>query len=130
MKLEFDQASATYLIRSYRPGVIVVNDMELTTSCIITPHTLVRDWQPRSLPELQSKDLWAITDLHPDIILLGTGERLRFPDPGLITPLMEQQIGVEIMDTAAACRGYSVLIAEQRSVAAALIIDQIGTDID
>jgi uncharacterized protein len=63
-----------------------------------------------------------VLDLNVKVVLLGTGEQLRFPTPDTTRHLVEQGIGVEIMDTAAACRTYNVLVSEGRAVAAALIV--------
>jgi len=60
--------------------------------------------------------------LQPDIVVLGTGASLRFPHPRLTRALLEQRIGLEVMDTAAACRTFNILAAEGRRVAAALML--------
>ena len=62
--------------------------------------------------------------LEPEIVLLGTGDRQHFPHPRLLAPLTERRIGVEVMDTRAACRTFNILVAEGRRVAAALVIDR------
>ena len=122
MKLDPDTASARYMIRSYDPGVITINDDQLTTSCVVMADTLIKDWRPQSIDALIDSDFSVITALEPEIVLLGTGRRLKFPPAKLVAPLTDNQIGVEIMDTHAACRCYCVLVAEQRRVAAALLI--------
>ena len=83
---------------------------------------IVRDW-PVSDPEaLQPDDLEPALATDPDIIILGTGEALRRPVADLMGLMAERGIGVEIMDTPAACRTYNVLLHEGRSVVAALFI--------
>ena len=66
--------------------------------------------------------LGALAGLGADIILLGTGDRLRFPHPSVLRALTEARIGVEVMDVRAACRTYNILLAEERQVAAALLL--------
>ena len=63
-----------------------------------------------------------IAQLEPEIALLGTGDRQRFPHPRLIQALMARGIGVEVMDTSAACRTYNIVMLEGRRVAAALLL--------
>ena len=63
----------------------------------------------------------------PELVIFGSGARLRFPAPGLLRDLIERRIGVETMDTAAACRTYNVLASEGRSVVAALLLDRTLT---
>jgi len=133
MKLSLDYNTSHYTIRSYDIGEIVVNEEKLTSSLIVMPDHLLRDWAPQSLDQLELEHTRIVTELDPEIILLGTGKSLRFPSAELITALarahdvdflsgQSKQIGVEVMDTAAACRTYNVLSAEGRSVAAALFM--------
>ena len=67
-------------------------------------------------------DLEPLLGLAPEVVLLGTGARQHFPDAQVLRILHQQRIGVEVMDTSAACRTYNVLVTEGRSVAAALIV--------
>jgi len=70
-----------------------------------------------------------LVSLEPEVILLGTGRRLVFPEPQVLATVHAATIGIEIMDTAAACRTYNILAGESRHVAAALIIDRAtGTE--
>lgn len=89
----------------------------------MTTEQLFADWPVDSLDALSSDHLAQIADLGIDVLLLGTGRRQRFPHPSVTSGLASRGIGVEIMDTAAACRTFNVLISEGRAVAAALIID-------
>jgi uncharacterized protein len=119
---DLDENSAAYQIRGYQPGALLVNDETITTSIIITPNELMKDWKPQRIDELTRESLDVIISLKPDILLLGTGETLIFPDIALYGHLINHGIGVEIMNTAAACRTYNALSAEARRVAAALFI--------
>lgn len=120
--LRLDDNRAKYQIRAYKPGIIQVNDETLTCSIIISPEKLIADWQPQHINELTKEHLNIITSLHPAILLIGTGATLQFPAVEIYGDLINQGIGVEIMDTSAACRTYNALTAEERNVAAALII--------
>ena len=122
MSLTLDDNNASYQIRGFTPGLIRVNDQTFTQSLILTPTELITDWPPQTIDELKYEHLAFILEKHPRIFILGTGETLQFPPLEIYGELINRQIGVEIMDTSAACRTYSALTAENRNVAAALII--------
>jgi uncharacterized protein len=122
MKIQLERGTGQYVIRSYTLGRITVNQEAYTSSLIVTPDRIVTDWRPRSVGHLTSADFDAVHALEPEVVLLGTGERLSFPDPALTRSLLAARIGLEVMDTGAACRTYNVLMAEGRRVAAALLI--------
>ncbi len=135
-----------YTIRAYGPGEITITlpweaaepapeavdaigpeatrirQEVLTRSLVITPEHLDRDWPPQAYDDLESAHFEAVAALEPEVVLLGTGARLRWPDPTIIAPLMQAGIGFEVMDTAAACRTYNILMADGRRVAAALMM--------
>ncbi|HZA28678.1 MAG TPA: Mth938-like domain-containing protein [Gammaproteobacteria bacterium] len=122
MKLELDSGTALYTIRAYKPGAIVVNDEILTRSFILLPDRLIRDWEPQTFEQVARRHFDEIANLTPEIVLFGTGTRLWFPAPELTVALLRKNIGLETMDTAAACRSYSILMSEGRRVAAALLM--------
>ncbi|HEX2245646.1 MAG TPA: Mth938-like domain-containing protein [Gammaproteobacteria bacterium] len=122
MKLELDSGTALYAIRAYKPGAIVVNDEILTRSFILLPDRLIRDWEPQTFEQVARRHFDEIANLAPEIVLFGTGARLWFPAPELTVALLRKNIGLETMDTAAACRSYSILMSEGRRVAAALLM--------
>lgn len=122
MKIELEVGYGRNIIRAYEAGRITVNEQSFSTSLIVTPERIVTDWQPRSFADLSPADLAAITALEPEVVLLGTGARLRFPKAALTRPLLEAGIGFEAMDTGAACRTYNVLMGEGRRVAAGLLL--------
>lgn len=127
MKLELDAATGRYQIRSYSQASITVNEQVLTRSCVIMPDTLITQWPPQSFAELMPEHFAMIADIGPEIVLLGTGRVTRFPGAAVIAPLLSRHIGFEALDTAAACRSYSVLVAEGRRVAAALLMPQVDS---
>jgi uncharacterized protein len=59
--------------------------------------------------------------LEPEVVLLGTGARQQFLHPSRLAPIYRAGVGVEIMTTAAACRTFNILVAEERRVVAALL---------
>ena len=122
MRFSLDADPNRYSIRNYGSGWITVNDQNIRRSVIITPERLVLDWPPQTFAELDETYLAMILTLEPEIVLLGTGRRQQFPHPRLTQALLAQGIGVEVMDTAAACRTYNVIMLEGRRVAAALLL--------
>ncbi len=95
---------------------------QVTQSLILTSQQLIIDWEPNQLDELTAAHLDTVLNLEPELILLGTGTRQQFPAMDIMLPLHQARIGVEVMDTAAACRTFNILVAEGRHVAAALMM--------
>ena len=123
MQMVQDLEPGGYTIVAHDAGEVQVNGERLTRSCVVAPDRLIRDWPPDSVDALAAEHLAQLLDLEPELVLLGVGARLRFPDRTLLGPLEQRGIGVEVMDTAAACRTYNLLKGDGRRVVAALLID-------
>ena len=117
-----DKGSGTYRIQAYAPGEIQVNEQTYHRSLLITADRLVPDWPPQSLAELSVEHLATIIELDPKVVLLGTGPTFIVPNKTLISTLREKGIGVEFMDSSAACRTFIALTAEGRQVLAAILM--------
>jgi uncharacterized protein len=102
-------------------GWVRIGTREYRTSIVVTVDT-VADWAPSGFEALAEEDFAPLLALRPDVVLLGTGAAIRFPEPRLVRALADAGVGVEVMDTAAACRTYNILVAEGRRVVAALVI--------
>ena len=111
-----------YSVTAYDPGRIEVGGREYKNSVVLLPDQIIDDWRPCSIDDLQPEDFTILLELTPDVILLGSGERQVFPPVALYAPVIESGIGIEIMDSAAACRTYNILLAEGRRVAAAILL--------
>lgn len=127
MRFSQDTASHGYTIHAVSAAGVTVHSSEggavlLESSFIISAGELIRDWEPRTIEQLRADDFAAIVAMKPEVVLLGSGQRLRFPPQALLMPLMEAGIGCEVMDNAAACRTYNVLNGEGRQVVAALLL--------
>lgn len=120
--LTLDDNSASYQIRAYQPGTIKVNDKTLTSSIIISPTELIENWPPQTIQEITPSSLQRVAELRPDILLIGTGSTQVFLPTEIYGELINLGIGVECMDTGAACRTYNALSSENRNVMAALLI--------
>lgn len=124
MRLSLELSAATNVIRAYAEGLVTINDHHIRQSVIVTPERLITNWPPQQFDELASSHFQALVELNPEIVLLGTGKRQQFPSPRLTQPLLSRGVGLEIMDTGAACRTYNIIMAEGRRVAAALLMIQ------
>ncbi|MEE4376944.1 MAG: Mth938-like domain-containing protein [Candidatus Competibacteraceae bacterium] len=122
MRLNLDRDNSQNFIRAYAVGSLTINEQRVKRSVIVTPTRLINDWPPQQFSELEAPHFAQLALLKPEIVLLGTGARQQFPSPQVIHPLLSQGIGVEVMDTAAACRTYNIIMLEGRQVAAALLI--------
>jgi len=123
MKLELTRvAGPGNVISGYGDDHVLVNGERHSASLVITAQALIA-WDATHFDALTDAHFEAIAALAPEVVLLGTGRRLRFPAPALTAPLVRAGIGFEVMDLRAACRTYNVLIAEDRRVAAALLFD-------
>ena len=122
MRLTDDRNSGVLLVRSYAPGEVRVGDAVLHRSFLISAEKLVEDWRPQTLDELTEADLEAVFALQPEIVVLGSGTRQRFPSPRLLAAILARGIGCEVMDTGAACRTYNVLVSEARRAVGALLL--------
>jgi uncharacterized protein len=122
MKIQLETGVSQYLIRAYAPGKITVNDTAYTASLVLTPREIQSDWAPQSFQDLAAEHFDGIAAMRPEVVILGTGTRLRFPAPACLAPLSRAGVGVEVMDTAAACRTYNILAADGRRVVAALLM--------
>ncbi len=122
MKIELDTpASNRNVIESYSHAGIIINKVLYQNSIIVCPEQAIEDWPPRNLGGLNAGHFLRIFELAPELVLLGTGSRLRFPDQQILASIMSRNIGIEIMDTAAACRAYNFIASEGRKVVAALL---------
>ncbi len=119
------ESSAQNLISHYGIGDISVNGQAHAGSLIITPTQVVTEWftgQPADLTLTDFEPLFALKEPEPtEIIILGTGTAHVFPPMQLMAELHKKGVALEVMNTRAACRTYSVLVSEQRPVAAALL---------
>ncbi len=121
LKLHLSNLSGSNAFTGYGEGYVMVNRQRYEHNLVVLPDRILTDWQPAGFDQLRAGDFALLAELAPEIVLLGTGSRLRFPRPELTRALVEARIGLEVMDMQAACRTYNVLAAEDRKVAAALL---------
>lgn len=123
MKLHPANTAGLKLFTAYGEAYVEVNQTRHEKNLIVLPERVVTEWTAARFETLAVNDLEPLRHLGCQIILLGTGKRLRFPPAAWLKPFAEAGIGIEIMDLPAACRTYNILAAEGRQVAAALLFD-------
>ncbi len=122
MKLHASGPSGVNTITGYGEGYVMVNGERRSSSVVVMPDRL-EDWSAKAFDRLSAEDFTFLKDLKAEIVLLGTGQKQRFPHPRLTAELAKAGIGLEVMDLQAACRTYNILVAEERKVAAALLFE-------
>ena len=122
MKLSSDSNPSANLVRAYGPRYFIVNDVRHDTSIILLPDRLQPCENIHRLADVESKTLADIGALGPEILLIGTGARHELPSAEAMGRLADLRFGVEVMSSDAACRTYNVLVAEDRRVAALLML--------
>ena len=122
MELHQDTSPTPCNIQSYEPGQLTIGHKKYSNSVVFSFTTLPIAWRPQTADTITQMDINALAQHQVDIILIGTGSHhQRLPD-ALFTDLRQSNIGIEVMSTAAACRTFTLLAADQRSVLAAVII--------
>lgn len=124
MNFSQDTSEETTNIHSYTEDYLVVNGMKYDCHCLIHRDGLIQPWAPASPNLPEPSDFEAIIACKPEVILLGTGTKLTFPPIEVRQFFLRMNIGLEVMDTGAACRTYNILLAEGRNVAAAILLNQ------
>jgi uncharacterized protein len=122
MRFTLDQHPTANIVTHVGPEGIRVGGLLLVRSVILSATEMVLDWPVHELEALDFAALGPALEMNPEILILGTGDRIRFPASALYAELAARGIGLEVMDTAAACRTYNVLVSEDRPVVAALIL--------
>ncbi|MGY8525249.1 Mth938-like domain-containing protein [Paracidovorax citrulli] len=128
MKLHADQPNALNTVTGYGPGYIEINKVRYDGSVVVMPEGEVQPWPVRRFEDLAAEQFDTLAARSPEVVLLGTGDKLRFPHPRLTVALTRQRIGIESMDLQAACRTYNILMAEGRRVAAVLLLEAVPDD--
>ncbi|OGB32458.1 MAG: hypothetical protein A3F78_13040 [Burkholderiales bacterium RIFCSPLOWO2_12_FULL_61_40] len=121
MKLQADAINGPS-ITGYGPGWVAVNGERFTTSIIIHSANGRSDWECARFEDLQPQHFAQLATADTELVLFGSGERIRFPQAQWLQALYARRIGVETMDTQAACRTYNFLAGEGRRVVAALLL--------
>ena len=123
MKLQPDR-SDVQSITGYGPGWVGVDGERIAASVIISSRGERLAWDAARFEDLGAGHFAQLAGVQAEVVIFGSGSRIRFPQAAWLKPLIERRIGVETMDTAAACRTYNILAQEGRDVAVALLLEQ------
>src|SRR5689334_7206242 len=121
MKLHLTGTAGRNLFSGYGPGYVVVNGQRYERSIIVLSERIL-EWEIERFDQLSPSLFELLAALPIDVLILGTGDALRFPAPACLLSLTRAGIGIEVMDTPAACRTYNFLLSEDRRVAAAVLV--------
>ena len=125
MKLQPDKTDVQS-ITGYGPGWVGVGTEKITRSVVLGARGERLDWACDRFEDLTAAHFAQIAALDAELVIFGSGSRIRFPQPAWLAPLMAKRVGVETMDTPAACRTYNILAAEGRQVVVALLLEPIA----
>jgi len=121
--LKFHLSTSTgNVVTGFGPGWVRIGTIEYRENLVLTPETIATGWAAAGFDGLADGDFANLLAHKPEIVLFGSGPSIRFPHPRLTRVLTDACIGVEVMDTPAACRTFNILAAEARSVVAALLL--------
>jgi uncharacterized protein len=122
MKIHPDHISVQS-VSAYGPGWVQIGPDKITRSTVIASSGERFSWNCERFENLSSAHFEQLAALNTELVIFGSGDRLRFAHSALTRSLIEHQIGMETMDTQAACRTYNILAAEGRHVAMALLLE-------
>jgi uncharacterized protein len=123
LKLQSDPHSGANTITGYGDGYVEINQTPYAHAVLLSSDGAIAEWPVKTFEDLEAGHFSQMIDLKPELILIGTGKRQRFPKPELLKSLITAKIGFEIMDSQAACRTYNILVGEGRQVLLALIVE-------
>ncbi|HEY3048381.1 MAG TPA: Mth938-like domain-containing protein [Polaromonas sp.] len=130
MKLQPDRLEVQSIL-GYGPGWVGLGSKgvaeKIEHSIVIGSGGEKFDWHCPRFEQLTAEHFTRLVETLPELVIFGSGTRLRFPPPAFLRALMEKRIGIETMDTLAACRTYNILAGEGRRVIAALLIETEST---
>ena len=127
MKLHLHTDTSLPLFTGYGSDHVLINGQRFETSLLLSTRGIeVAPWAGLGFDALTAAHFEWVAQREMDILLLGTGTRLRFPHPSLTRAMTQTRIGLEVMDIGALCRTYNILVGEGRSVGAAVLIERVS----
>jgi uncharacterized protein len=123
LKFHLSNPAGQNIFTAHGEGYVQVKELRYEQPVIVTPEQIISDWPARNFDELTENDFNHFLTLQPEVLILGTGKLHRFAHPQLYHALSAACIGVECMSTAAACRTFNILVAEDRKVVAAILFE-------
>lgn len=121
MELTREHPGDKVYVRAVSAAGITVADNTYESPVILSPDAVEADWQVGSVEDVSEDAIQAVLGLRPELVIIGTGASQRFLEPELMMLFHRNGVGIEVMDTRAACRTFNILVMEERRVVAALI---------
>jgi uncharacterized protein len=121
MKFQADSTQGPS-ITGYGEGWVSVNGEKFTGNLVVNSANRPEAWTAKSFEDLKPSDFEIFASMDVELVLFGSGDRIRFPHPEWLGALYAKRIGLETMDTPAACRTFNFLAGEGRKVVAALLL--------
>ena len=125
MKIQPDKFDVQ-VVQGYGPGWVTVSGDRIEHSVVVGSRGQRFDWQCSRYDALNEAHFAQLADIGPELVIFGSGDRIRFPQPAWLRGLMAKRIGIETMDSQAACRTYNILAGEGRDVLLALLLEGSG----
>lgn len=122
MELNLERPRDYLFVRRADAHTIVIVDRPFSSSIILTREKVIDDWGVFDVAAMTPDHVEPIVALKPDVVLLGTGERQKFPSQAVLAAFLQRGVGVEVMDNAAAARTWDILASEGRNVVAAFVL--------
>jgi uncharacterized protein len=126
MKFQPDHLDGVNAVSKLESGRIWVHGTPFESSLLVPWRGQVQPWPVAGIADLTARHFEAVASFAPELVIFGSGDAHRFVSPGLYRTLIDQRIGIETMDTAAACRTFNVLVHEGRKVLGAFILEGNG----
>lgn len=122
MHISLENPDYRYICRGVSPAGVLVNNLALRASFILAPNQLLENWALRDMSRLAAEHWQPVIALQPSLFILGTGETQIFPEPKHLAFFLQQGIGFEVMNNAAAARTFNILANEGRNVVAGFVV--------
>ena len=122
MALHLNTNTNLYLFTGHGEGYVSINTKRYQQPVVVMAGEVRTDWPATDFTTLTEKHFDYFLGLKPEVLLLGTGAKQQFAHPNLYRELIQARIGIEFMNTPAACRTYNILVAEDRKVVAAVLL--------
>lgn len=122
MDLSLERPEGYLYVRRVGAQGVTLIDRELTSSFLLAPDRAIENWPVTATDMLDASHVQELLALQPELVVLGTGSRQSFPAAEFMAGFLRKNIGIEVMDNAAAARTYNLLAGEGRRVIAAFIL--------
>lgn len=122
MQFQEDHSQSKIRINAWEPGILIINGKKYLNNMIFTENEILTLSLPQTVQQISAANVEEYCALGPEIILLGTGMKQQFPAKEVLETASRLNYAIDVMDTMAACRIFSLLASEGRKMLAILYI--------